>query len=292
MAGQSVSQIRALLDAAGLAPRRQYGQNFLIDLNLMRKLVSAAEVRSADVVLEVGCGTGSLTEHLLETGARVVGVEIDHGLQAILRERFGDAPRFTLIQGDALAAKHTLNPLILNVLRENPPAPGGAYKLVANLPYQIATPLLIDLLLTTLSFDVLCCTIQREVGERLGAQPDTEAYGPVSVIMQSLTLIRPIAILPPRAFWPRPKVESVMVEIRPKPTGEVEVEDPAGFAAFVRRGFAQRRKMLRGVVERWGLADVELAFLQAGVSGEARPGDVAPAQWRMLWAHHQPESPS
>ena len=140
MAGQILSEIRAVLAGAGLAPQHRFGQNFLIDLNLMRKLVDAADLSPADTVLEVGPGTGSLTEILLDRGVRVVAVEIDHGFQAILRERLGTHPRFTLIQADALATKHCVNPLVLKILSEQPPDAGGAYKLVANLPYQIATP--------------------------------------------------------------------------------------------------------------------------------------------------------
>ena len=147
MPGQTLREIRALLAAGGLNPQHRFGQNFLIDLNLMRKLVAAAELSPDDVVLEVGPGTGSLTEMLLDAGVRVVAVEIDRGFQAILRERLAANQRFTLVQGDALAGKHRVNPLVLNALRQTRPGAGGSYKLVANLPYQIATPQLVDLLL-------------------------------------------------------------------------------------------------------------------------------------------------
>jgi len=296
MAGQTLSEIRGLLAAAGLAPRQRYGQNFLIDLNLMRKLVAAAEVKPHDVVLEVGCGTGSLTEMLLETGARVVGVEIDRGLQAILRERLGAHPRFTLIQGDALAGKHEINPLVLQVLAERRTETGaagphatagtepGRYKLVANLPYDIATPLLMELLYVTPRSERLTCTIQKEVAERLAAEAGTEAYGPVSVVTQTLADIRLIAIVPPTAFWPRPQVESVMLTLRPRPPEDVDVDDVPAFVRFVRGAFVHRRKMLRKAADHWGLspADTMAAFGRAGISWEARPEAVTPAQWRTL----------
>ena len=226
MPGQTLTEIRSLLAGAGLAPRQRYGQNFLNDLNLMRKLVAAAEIGPEDVILEVGAGTGSLTETLLKRGAHVVAVEIDRGLQALLRDRLGKHPRFTLVQADVLAGKHQINPLVLNILNEQQPGTGGGRKLVANLPYQIATPLLMELLCTSPPFERLACTVQKEVAERLAAQPRTAAYGPVSVISQTLAATELIAILPPSAFWPRPKVESIMLTVRPRPANQVDVAIP------------------------------------------------------------------
>lgn len=284
MVGQTQTQIRALLAAAGVAPRRRLGQNFLVDLNLMRKLVAMADLNPADVILEVGAGTGSLTEMLLEHGVHVVAVEIDRGFQAILRERLGDHPRCTLIQADALAGKHQINPLVLKALEERQPQADGARKLVANLPYQIATPLLAELLVSGPALGRLTCTIQREVGERLGAQPRTNAYGPLSVIVQTVASIELVAILPGTAFWPRPDVESLMISIRPRPAEQIEVDDVADFARFVHRGFLHRRKMLRRVVRDWDLLDALAAFRLAGVNPDARPEELTPANWR---AFHQ-----
>ena len=280
MPGQSKAEIRALLAGAGLAPRHRYGQNFLIDLNLMRKLVDTAEVCAEDVILEVGSGTGSLTELLLERGARVVAVEIDHGLQRLLRDRLGNHPLFTLIQADVLANKHNINPLVLNVLNEQVPEGGGAYKLVANLPYQIATPLLLDLLLVELPLKRLTCTIQKEVGERLAALSNTAAYGPISVICQTLADVELHAIMPASAFWPPPKVQSVMLTIQPKPAEVVEVADVPDFVSFVQQGFVQRRKMLRRLVRNMNLLDGLAAFHQAGINPDARPEQLTPSNWR------------
>jgi 16S rRNA (adenine1518-N6/adenine1519-N6)-dimethyltransferase len=283
MPGQTKSQIRQLLEAAGLSPQHRFGQHFLIDLNLMRKLVEAAALRPADTVLEVGPGTGSLTEMLLERGVRVVAVEIDRGLQALLRERLGRHPRLTLIQGDALASKSRVNPLVLGVLREHPPGAGGAYKLVANLPYQIATPLLMDLLLVSPRLERLTCTVQKEVAERLASEPRTDTYGPASVVVQIQADITPIAIIPPTAFWPRPRVESVMLNIRPRPPEQVRMADLSGFAAFVQRAFQQRRKVLRGRLGGRDDLSVLAAFRRAGVSPDARPEELSPLAWQALF---------
>jgi len=287
MAGQTKSQIRRLLAGADLVPQHRFGQNFLIDLNLMRKLVAAAEVDSADTVLEVGAGTGSLTEMLLDAGPRVVTVEIDHGLQAMLRERLHDQQRLTLIQGDALSGKHHINPLVLSVLAEQPPRENGAYKLVANLPYQIATPLLVDLLTVVPRFARLVCTVQREVGERLASAPRVASYGPVSVIIQSLASVRLLAIIPGTAFWPRPKIESVMLEVHPLAPASIEIDDVPGFVAFVHEGFQQRRKMLRRLFRDWDELSARAVFQRAGVSPDARPAELGPRDWRDLFREVQ-----
>lgn len=283
MAGQTLQEIRRLLSGAGLAPRHRLGQNFLVDLNLMRKLVHAADLSSADTVLEVGPGTGSLTELLLDAGATVVAVEVDRGLQGLLRERLGVHERFTLVQADALATKHELNPLVAQLLDERGPRPGGHLKLVANLPYQIATPLLVDLLLHRLWFERFVVTIQKEVGERLAAPPNVESYGPVSVLMQVLAEVTPLAILPPRVFWPRPKVESLMISVRPRPVPLAAVDTPADFSAFVHEAFRQRRKMLRRLLRDKDEAEVQARFHQAGVCPEARPAELAPDAWIRLY---------
>jgi 16S rRNA (adenine1518-N6/adenine1519-N6)-dimethyltransferase len=173
---------------------------------------------------------------------------------------------------------------VLNILAARPPQPGGAYKLVANLPYQIATPLLMDLLMTEPRLERLTCTIQREVGERLGAVPRSEAYGTVSVVTQSLADLTLLAIVPPMAFWPRPAVESVMLTMRPRPAEQIEVADVPGFAAFVQRGFQQRRKMLRRLLRDWAQLAALRAFQRAGVNPDARPEELSPAGWRALFA--------
>lgn len=281
MPGQTLREIRSLLASAGLKPQHRFGQNFLHDLNLLRKLVDAADVGPADVVLEVGPGTGSLTELLLERGARVVAVEIDRGLQALLRQRLGAHPRLTLVQADALDGKHHVNRLVLQAL--DAAGADAPRKLVSNLPYQIATPLLIDLLLIRPSFERLTCTIQREVGQRLAAQPRTEDYGPASVLVQILARVEVVAVLPPTVFWPAPKVESIMLTIRPRPPADVSLDEPRAFARFVQIGFAQRRKMLRRLTKHPSMTGGLALFARADVSPDCRPEELSPDQWRRLY---------
>lgn len=280
MAGQTLREIRALLEQAGLTPQHRFGQNFLIDLNLMRKAVEASAVGPGDWVLEVGPGTGSLTEMLLDTGAGVVVVEIDRGFQELLAARLGERPNFTLIRGDILAGKHALNPHLSDLLAASRPP----RKLVANLPYQVATPLLLNLLLQPHRFERLVVTIQLEVGQRLAADANTDAYGPISVIAQSLATIRTLARLGPGAFWPPPKVDSVMLEIVPLDPGQVGIDDVPLFVDRVQRAFQRRRKVLRQM-----LADlpVDLAlrvFEDSGVNWNSRPESLTPGDWRRF--HH------
>jgi 16S rRNA (adenine1518-N6/adenine1519-N6)-dimethyltransferase len=284
MAGQTQSEIRALLASAGLAPRHRYGQNFLVDLNLMRKVVAAAELRPADTVLEIGCGTGSLTELLLEAGTHVVGVEIDYGLQNVLRQRLGENPRFSLVPGDALARKHEINAEVLAELRRHPPAAPGQYKLVANLPYQIATPLLMELLYVQPRFGRLTCTIQKEVGERLNAAPDSDAYGPISVIADTLAEVKLAATFPPTAFWPRPKVESVLMVVKPLDDPPIAPQDIPAFVDLVRGSFLHRRKMIRKTLQDLiGHEKAVAALERAVLNSQIRPEALAPPDWLRLF---------
>src|SRR4051812_32399448 len=157
----------------------------MIDQNLVRVVAEAGQVGAGDVVIEVGPGTGTLTDELLARGARVVAVEIDRDLAALLRERFAGNDRFALIEGDALAGKHTLNPELLARIVDLPPA--GAPKLVANLPYNIASPLVIELLIA--GVELLAFVVQKEVGDRLRAVAGSDDYGPLTVVAQMLATV-------------------------------------------------------------------------------------------------------
>lgn len=235
-----------MLEARGLSPQKMFGQNFLIDHNLIRKLVDAAQLKAGDVVLEVGPGTGVLTEELVERGYKVIACDIDRGLCELLRERLGS--RITLIEGDCLASKHALSQQLTDALSHfdithNSPK---HFKLVANLPYACATPLMMILLSQWQSCDGLFVTIQKEVADRLAAKHSTKEYGPISVLSQSVSHVEMIAKLPPHCFWPQPDVTSAMIALKRLPIPKTK--DPAGLLSFCNRLFEQRRKQLGGVL--------------------------------------------
>lgn len=270
---QTLGQIKRLLEERGLRPSKALGQNFLCDHNLIRRLVDAAAVGDGDVVLEIGPGTGALTEELLERGCRVVACELDRGLADLLRERFGGATdgRFVLIEGDCLAGKHALNPAIIGALG------GRAFKLVANLPYGAASPLMVTLATEhppkpRASDAKPAClgqfvTIQREVAERLRAGPGSKDYGELGVLVQAMCEVRRLAVLPPGCFWPQPKVTSEMVAISPR--AQALTGDPARLSEVCRLLFTQRRKQLGSILARAGLD--EGLTLPEGVERTMRP---------------------
>ncbi len=277
---QTRRDIQATLEAAGISPLKRFGQNFLIDANLMRKLVAAAEIQPTDVVLEVGPGTGGLTDFLVEAAGHVVAVEIDRGLQAICGGRFSGRANFTLIAGDVLAGKSRITPQILSELQSRQQQSGGRILLVANLPYQVATPLFMELVMGVLPVTPMCFTVQAEVGERILASAGSKEYGPVSILAQALGTVRRIVRVPPEAFWPAPKVHSVMLKWERDPKRALGAAQQASMARTVHHCFNYRRKTLRSSLRT--LLTVT-AREQLEASGrwnlDARPEQLSPAQW-------------
>lgn len=236
---QTLAQIKDLLAIHGLSPRKSLGQNFLIDHNLIRKLVEASGAGPGDLVLEVGPGTGALTEALLDRGCEVVACELDRGLARLLRERF---PRVTLVEGDCLKAGKHLAPELAGALGGRP------FVMAANLPYNAASPLIAALLINHPECRAMFVTIQREVADRLLARPGSREYGTLGVLTQAMAEVERIAVLPPECFWPRPDVTSAMVSIRRRRAPLTD--EPAGFAGFLTGLFSKRRKQLGAVLGR------------------------------------------
>jgi 16S rRNA (adenine1518-N6/adenine1519-N6)-dimethyltransferase len=232
---QTLTSIKALLEERGLSPRKNFGQNFLIDGNMLRKLVEVARVRAGDVVLEVGPGTGVLTDALLGAGAQVVACEIDRGLAQHLRERYAGVPTFTLVEGDAMP-KLRLSQAAQDALAGRP------FSLVANLPYGIASPLMIELLASFPQCQSQVVTIQREVAQRLLAKPGTDDYGTLGILAQSMASVKRIADLPPGCFWPQPSITSSFVQLTRLATPLTN--DPQGLASVCTWLFSGRRRQL------------------------------------------------
>lgn len=237
---QTLTQIRALLERAGHAPKKSLGQNFLTDHNLIRKLLDAADLQPGETVLEIGPGTGTLTEGLLERGVQVIACELDTGLAQVLRETLGaeHPDRFTLIEGDCLANKRTMNTEVTALLGDQ------QFKLVANLPYHAATPLMMTLMTKHPDCSGMFVTIQSEVVDRLAGAPGTKAFGSISVVAQHLGQVERIARLPPECFWPRPEVTSAMMAWRRDPSVPADPAWWVRLADITQTLFQSRRKQL------------------------------------------------
>jgi 16S rRNA (adenine1518-N6/adenine1519-N6)-dimethyltransferase len=248
----------------------------MIDQNLVRLIADAGMIGPNDVVIEVGPGTGTLTDELLARAGQVVAVEIDRDLAGMLRERYADRATFRLIEGDALAGKHALNDDLLVVIRAAQ-ANGQVVRLVANLPYNIASPLVIELLLVGVAS--LAFTVQKEVADRLRAVANDEAYGPLSVVVNMLSDVEVLRTLPPQAFWPAPKIDSALVRlVRRDRLGE----NGNAFSRFVQQVFAARRKTLRNALLNADLPADEL-LAKVGLDPKRRPEEIAADQLLALF---------
>lgn len=274
---QTQSYLRNLFARRGIAPQHRYGQNFLIDLNLHEVIVEAAEVGPDDVILEVGPGAGALTALMAERGAAVVAVEIDPAMARLTGEAVLGRFNVRVLNADILASKHKLNPEVLDNLRAGL-AVGSEkrLKLVANLPYNVATPIISNLLVhPELRPALIVATIQLELAERMRAGPEEPAYGALSVLVQALADFRIVRTLPPTVFWPRPKVDSAIVAVRPDEAKRAAVGDLAWFHQVVRQLFLHRRKNLRRVIyslwrDRWTKPEVDALLERLGLTGLVR----------------------
>jgi 16S rRNA (adenine1518-N6/adenine1519-N6)-dimethyltransferase len=267
----SPADIDGLLARHGLSPRRQFGQNFVADPNTVRKIARLAAVGPGDYVVEVGPGLGSLTLALAETGGQVLAVEVDRDVTPVLRKIVGHLDNVTVLHADAMRLDWT------DALSAHP-----LWTLVANLPYNIATPLVCDLLDGVPQIQRMLVMVQREVGERMCASPSTPAYGAVTVKVVHWATARIAAAVPATVFVPRPNVQSALVEItrRPQPASAA---DPEVLFALVRDAFGQRRKMMRRSLA--GVVDAD-TFVAAGIDSQRRPESLDVYEWGRLAIAH------
>lgn len=261
--------VKAVLAAHGLHPSKALGQNFLADPNTATRIVRLAGVQAGDKVVEVGPGLGALTVELCAAGAALIAVEIDRHLLPALRETVAGCA-VEIVNADALDADW---PELL--------AGGDCWAMVANLPYSVATPVVVRALETAPMIDRFLVMVQREVGERLAAGAGDDAYGAVSVKVAYYADAQVVGMVPPTVFVPRPGVDSALVRLvrRPSP---VAVDDPERMFTLVRAGFATRRKMLRRALTPV-LGDRAGATLEAaGIDPTARAETLDLAQWARL----------
>jgi len=255
----TLTEIRAALDSRGLRPLKQFGQNFLHDQNLASWLADHATegIAPNDLVIEIGPGLGALTEFLLKKNLRLIALEKDRGLCVFLRGHFQSEmaqARFDLREGDALE--------LLPKLNATPAVICG------NLPYYISTPLLMECLRLPGPPARLFFVVQKEVGQRLAGLPGNKTYGALSVLVQTTCDVTLPRTLPGSVFYPPPEIASIAVQLIPRASPLVAIEERESFAKFVQRGFSQRRKKLSNLLP---------------TSDARRAEQLAPEEWVALW---------
>jgi 16S rRNA (adenine1518-N6/adenine1519-N6)-dimethyltransferase len=261
----------ALLRRLGLRPRKGLSQSFLVDRRVCATIARAAEVGGADEVLEVGPGLGVLTAELVRQAGRVVAVELDRQLAAALPGLLGGPANLEVVRADALT-------LDFGALF------GGRYKLVANLPYHITSPLLMHVLQPARRPDLVVVMVQREVAERIAAPPGELSY--LAVAVQLYSVPRIVRTVPAAAFYPRPRVESAVLRLDVRPAPAVVPGAPAAFLRLVQAGFKQPRKQLRNsLAEGLGRppAEAETLLRHAGLDSTRRPQTLTLAEWAALY---------
>lgn len=249
-----------ILNRFKLRADKKLGQNFLIDENVVRQIVAAAELSEADTVLEVGPGIGTLTQGLAESKARVVAVELDTRLLPVLATTLNGYDNVRVVHGDILK---------VNIMEE---VGAPSFKVCANLPYYITTPIIFALLEKRLPMERLVAMVQKEVAERMAAQPGGKEYGALSVAIQYYTEPKIAFIVPPTSFIPAPAVDSAVIVCKRREKPPVEVCDEGLFFRVVKAAFSLRRKMLSNSLKNMGIKSERVAkWLElAGVDGKRR----------------------
>jgi 16S rRNA (adenine1518-N6/adenine1519-N6)-dimethyltransferase len=292
---QTKQQIQQLLTSAGASINKRLGQHFLIDLNLMRLLIDSADISDNDIVLEVGCGTGSLTEGLAEHAGYCIAVEYDRILADIAKSRLTKAKNVKIIHADILKNKHTINPLVSNALASARKKYTGRILLVANLPYNVASPVMLNLVTGPLVVDSMCVTVQKQVADRMTASPacpertrgsrrDSKEYGILSILLSATGDIKLIRNLKPTVFWPAPKVDSAIVRFVRNKEKVHQIKDMKLFSEVVGLFMCHRRKTLTACSK---LADSKLAkvedwqdiFNRASIDPRKRPEQLSPEEY-------------
>ena len=258
-------------------PLKSLGQNFLVDNNVVDRIIRSADIKPEDAVLEIGPGRGALTEHLAGAAGRLVLIEYDHALAAVLKKRYEDQPRITVLDADVLAVNLT------DILEEC--GAGASWKVVANLPYNISTVVLFRLLEVRKRLARMILMLQKEVGDRLVAPPDCSDYGVTTVLLGLWFDMRREFIVPPGCFHPSPKVDSAVLSFVPLAGPRVAVGDEAVFRKVVKGAFGMRRKTLVNCLKAADLApfdEVRLILVDCGIDGKRRGETLSLAEFAAL----------
>ncbi|MGQ0614876.1 MAG: ribosomal RNA small subunit methyltransferase A [Planctomycetaceae bacterium] len=265
--------LKALLGAHGIEPRRFRGQNYLVDPNLIAAIGREAALDSSDCVLEVGTGPGILTQELAAKAGCVISCDIDAPIQALARAAREWPPGVLFLHEDILDGKHRLNPAVIGPwLRERESRGLDALRVVANLPYSIATPFLANLIWEGLPARDALVLVQREAAERFVARPGSGEYGPMAVAVGLFCRARIVRDVAPQVFWPEPSVNSSLLSLQfLDPAKAIRLRE-RGLERLLAGAFLHRRKMLRSRIPAERLE-------RAGIPGSARPEEVAPEAW-------------
>jgi len=259
-------------------PKKRLGQHFLTDPRLLARIADALAITPADTVVEIGPGRGALTEALLARAGHVVAIELDRELIPVLQARWGEDPRFTLVEGDFLAQD-------LGALATAAGATASdGYLLAGNVPYNITTPILFHALRRPRAQRAVYL-VQREVADRAAAAPGSDAYGALSVNLQALATVRSLFRVPAGAFTPPPQVESAVLEVVPRTDPVISEAEEADFRTFVQAAFGLRRKQLRRVVRTIWSLDAEAAeavLARSELTPDRRPETLAPEDFARL----------
>ncbi|MDO4550406.1 MAG: 16S rRNA (adenine(1518)-N(6)/adenine(1519)-N(6))-dimethyltransferase RsmA [Planctomycetia bacterium] len=277
---QTLSFLLRRFEEAGIQPRHKLGQNFLMDMNLQKLLVRRADIQETDIILEVGTGTGGVTVQMAPLARKVITVELDPQLFILAGEELQDFENVVALQTDILKNKNNLNPIVLDEInRARAENPESDLKLVANLPYNVATPIMSNLLGLECPPKSMTVTIQKEVGDRMMAQPGTKDYGALSIWFQSQAEVEIVRIMPPGVFFPPPKVYSAIIHVDFMPEKRENIRDLRLFHEFIRAMFFHRRKFLRSELlsafkGRLQKTEVDAVLEKLNLSGECRAEEL------------------
>ncbi len=281
---QTKQHIRRLLNEAAVRPKKKLGQNFLIDLNLMRLLVDSADIKNNDIVLEVGCGTGSLTEAIAEKAALCIAVEIDPTLAKIAAAQLADKKNVTILNTDILETKHLIAPPVINAIDAARKKYSHRLLLVANLPYNVASPVMLNLVTGPTTTDAMFVTVQKEVADRMTAKPNTKHYGRLSIVLAATGELEIIRTLKPTVFWPRPKVDSAMLSYIRRKEKAARIKNMELLTEIVNLFMRHRRKMLKTCTtlptgKLTQIQNFKQIFQQCSIDQNARPAQLSPEKY-------------
>ena len=277
-------QIQQLLASAGVFPNKHFGQHFLIDLNLMRVLIDSAHISGDDIVLEVGCGTGSLTEGLAERAGYCIAVEVDPTLAKIAKEQLAGKDNVNVVNTDILEGKHTISGTVTKAIEAARKKRPGRLLLVANLPYNVACPVMLNLVEGPTVVDEMYVTVQKQVAERMSAKPGSRDYGILSIFLSATGEVKTERILKPTVFWPQPQVESAMVSFVRREEKVSRIKSMELFGEVINLFMGHRRKMLKACTKfaSGELLDIDNwpeVFEQCSIDPTQRPEKLPPQDY-------------